>query len=233
MIGGTKTNNDRGKLKKGNFSISAAKDDELIESKQLQIVQGALKLFLTQGFHPTTIREIAESCNMSMGQLYHYISSKDDVLYLVHKYFHQLRSDFVKDQHIEQYTAPMERFIKYVEANMVFVSENKKLIQLISTETKYLKKDYLQDVLKMEQEDTINNYHQLLVDISKEMPIEGDLEVLASILAYLVAFLPLKGWTVKDKSVEAVNHSLFSFILNGLGEAVLREGEGNHPNSSR
>jgi AcrR family transcriptional regulator len=162
---------------------------------------------------------------MSMGQLYHYISSKDDVLYLVHQYFHQLRSDFVKTQNIEQYATPMERLIKYLVANMFFVSENKKIIQLISTETKYLKKEYLIDVLKMEQEDTIDNYHQLLEDLNKEIPINGDLELLASILAYVVAFLALKGWTVKEKSTDDVNCCLFDFIFNGLGKSVLQEYE--------
>ncbi|WP_222428001.1 TetR/AcrR family transcriptional regulator [Sporomusa sp. KB1] len=197
----------------------------MIKSKHIQIVEGALKLFYAQGFHPTSIREIAESCNMSMGQLYHYISSKDDVLYLVHQYFHQLRSDFVKTQNIEQYATPMERLIKYLVANMFFVSENKKIIQLISTETKYLKKEYLIDVLKMEQEDTIDNYHQLLEDLNKEIPINGDLELLASILAYVVAFLALKGWTVKEKSTDDVNCCLFDFIFNGLGKSVLQEYE--------
>ncbi|SDF64866.1 TetR/AcrR family transcriptional regulator [Sporomusa acidovorans] len=197
----------------------------MIESKHIQIVEGALKLFFAQGFHPTTIREIAESCNMSMGQLYHYISSKDDVLYLVHKYFHQLRADFIKAQNIEQYATPMERLIKYLEASMIFVSENKKLIQLISTETKYLRKEYLKEVLQMEQEDTIDNYYQLLADLNKEIPINGDLEVLASILAYLVAFFSLKGWTVNDKSTDDVNRCLFNFIFNGLGQDVLNEYE--------
>ena len=197
----------------------------MIKSKHIQIVEGALKLFYAQGFHPTSIREIAESCNMSMGQLYHYISSKDDVLYLVHQYFHQLRSDYVKAQNIEQYATPMERLTKYLAANMFFVSENKKIIQLISTETKYLKKEYLIDVLKMEQEDTIDNYHQLLVDLNKEISINGDLELLASILAYVVAFLALKGWTVKEKSTDDVNCCLFDFIINGLGKSVLQEYE--------
>jgi AcrR family transcriptional regulator len=205
--------------------MSSAKDEVLTESKQIQIVKGALKLFFVQGFHPTTIREIAEECNMSMGQLYHYISSKDDVLYLVHEYFHESVFDFIKAQKIEQYATPLEKLLNFMKANMIFVSENKKIIQFISTETKYLKKDYLKDVLRMEKESTIANYYQLLVEVNKEIPINVDLEVLASILAYTVAFLPLKGWTVKDKSVNDVNRCLLNFILNGLGQSVLQEAE--------
>ena len=36
---------------------------------------------LREGLPRTSIRDIAAACDMSMGQLYHYISSKDDILY--------------------------------------------------------------------------------------------------------------------------------------------------------
>ena len=192
----------------------------MIESKQIQIVEGALKLFYVRGFHPTTIREIADACNMSMGQLYHYISSKDDVLYLVHQYFHKKVFEFIKAQNIEQYDTPGEKLLSFIKANMTFASKNKKLIQFISTETKYLKKDYLNNVLKMEQETTIASYHKMLEDVNKETPINADLEILASILTYIVAFLPLKSWTVKDKSINDIDCCLFDFILNGLEKSV-------------
>jgi AcrR family transcriptional regulator len=197
----------------------------LIESKQIQIVEGALKLFFERGFHPTTIREIADACNMSMGQLYHYISSKDDVLYLVHQYFHTKVFEFIKTQNIEQYDTPSEKLISFIKANMTFASENKKLIQFISTETKHLKKDYLTNVLKMEQETTIANYRKMLEAVNKETPINTDLEILASILTYIVPFVPLKGWTVKDKSINDIDRCLFDFILNGLGQSIQQEAE--------
>lgn len=188
-------------------------------------MQGACQLFLTKGFHPTSIREIAEACNMSMGQLYHYISSKDDVLYLVHKHFHKIMYDFLKTQKLEECVSPIEKLINFIKANLFFVNENKKLIQFISTETKYLQKDYLKDVLAMEKELTIGYYHQLLADINKEIPINADLEILASILAYLVAFLPMKGWTVNDESVNDVNRCILDLVFKGLGQSVLQEAE--------
>src|SRR3972149_8050878 len=69
---------------------STAKNAELVALKHQIIVDGALKVLFTKGDHLTTIREIARACGMSMGQLYHYISSKDDILYLVHKHMHEL-----------------------------------------------------------------------------------------------------------------------------------------------
>lgn len=61
-------------------------DRDLTEQKQRRIVEGASKVLFEQGFHGVSIRDIASACGMSMGQLYHYISSKDDILYLMHRY---------------------------------------------------------------------------------------------------------------------------------------------------
>lgn len=62
---------------------SSVKDEQLIVARRKQIVSAAIELFRVKGFHPTTTREIAAAAGFSIGTLYEYIRSKDDVLYLV------------------------------------------------------------------------------------------------------------------------------------------------------
>jgi AcrR family transcriptional regulator len=59
------------------------KDEELIRIRRDQLVKAAVKLFIEKGFHRTTTREIAKASGFSIGTLYEYIRSKEDVLYLV------------------------------------------------------------------------------------------------------------------------------------------------------
>lgn len=66
------------KAKEGKEIVCSAQETELIEIKHQRIVNGACKLFIVNGYDPTAMREIATVCGMSSGQLYHYISSKDD-----------------------------------------------------------------------------------------------------------------------------------------------------------
>lgn len=47
------------------------------------MIQGAVKLFKKKGFHRTTTREIAKEAGFSIGTLYEYIRTKEDILYLV------------------------------------------------------------------------------------------------------------------------------------------------------
>ncbi|GAA4720516.1 TetR/AcrR family transcriptional regulator [Brevibacillus fulvus] len=62
---------------------SLVKDPKLIEKRRDQIVEAAVELFIHKGFHKTTTREIAKASGFSIGTLYEYIESKEDVLYLV------------------------------------------------------------------------------------------------------------------------------------------------------
>jgi len=65
---------------------SSVKDKELIETRRKEIVNAAVDLFVRKGFHRTTIREIAKKFGMSVGTLYEYIRTKEDILILVCDY---------------------------------------------------------------------------------------------------------------------------------------------------
>jgi AcrR family transcriptional regulator len=56
-----------------------------IEKNQLKIERAALQLFTRKGFHGTTVREIAEKAGVSMGKLYLYYDTKEEIfIALVH-----------------------------------------------------------------------------------------------------------------------------------------------------
>ena len=59
------------------------KDPELVKRRRRQIVDAAVELFIRKGFHKTTTREIAQKAGLSIGSVYEYVSTKEDVLYLV------------------------------------------------------------------------------------------------------------------------------------------------------
>jgi len=64
------------------------KNPDLVERRRQQIVGAAAKLFIEKGFHKTTTRQIANEAGFSIGSLYEYVASKEDVLYLVCESIH-------------------------------------------------------------------------------------------------------------------------------------------------
>jgi len=63
--------------------VTHIKNQELVIERRRQIVDAAVKLFIKHGYHKTTTRALAKETGLSIGSLYEYISTKDDVLYLV------------------------------------------------------------------------------------------------------------------------------------------------------
>ena len=64
------------------------KDKKLVTRRRRQIVDAAVELFLQKGFHKTTTRQIARAAGISIGLLYEYIATKEDILFLVCEAIH-------------------------------------------------------------------------------------------------------------------------------------------------
>ena len=58
-------------------------DEALVNERRMQIIRCGIKVFAKKGYDRTNMRELAKACNMSIGALYHYVGSKDDILYLI------------------------------------------------------------------------------------------------------------------------------------------------------
>jgi TetR/AcrR family transcriptional regulator, cholesterol catabolism regulator len=54
----------------------------LVEERRKQIIDATLQLMFRKGIQKTSIREIAKASNMTIGNLYHYIGSREDIIYL-------------------------------------------------------------------------------------------------------------------------------------------------------
>ena len=122
-------------------------------------------MLFEKGFHRTSIRDIAAACGMSMGQLYHYISSKDDLLYLIHNHSQQLWYERVRDADVERVADPVARLAFCLRLSLEFVYEHRELFLFLYTETKYLDPQLLKLVLEMDDKNVVGFYRRLLADI--------------------------------------------------------------------
>jgi AcrR family transcriptional regulator len=59
------------------------KDPELVAQRRAEIIDVATRMFLENGFHKTSIRDIARACPFNLASLYMYVTSKEDILFLV------------------------------------------------------------------------------------------------------------------------------------------------------
>ncbi len=94
---------------------SVVEDAELVEKRRAQIVEAATDLFAEQGFHPTTVKDIAKKAGFSSGLVYLYVREKEDVLLLV--LLRAIEAQVVElPAAIDGIAEPLERLVRLIEA---------------------------------------------------------------------------------------------------------------------
>lgn len=96
--------------------------------KRESIIQTALQLFSRNGFHKTTIPDIAKSLEMSVGNLYNYFSSKDILAKEIIKYTSEALGAEIKT--INNMDIPTdEKIFKIVEVYFTMAQEKPEMIE--------------------------------------------------------------------------------------------------------
>lgn len=129
------------------------KDKDLIEQRRMEIVKAAVDLFVDKGFHKTTVREIARKFGMSVGTLYEYIRTKEDILYLVCDYIHKSFSMRVHPS-LEITPDSVETLKGAIDTYFRMIDELQDYLLFLYQETKSLSRDDRKYVFKAEQEMT-------------------------------------------------------------------------------
>lgn len=125
------------------------KDAGLVELRRRQIVDAAVRLFVENGFHKTTTRQIARAAGFSIGTLYEYVASKEDVLYLVCDAIHAEVERGVAEV-MEEATGGWEALRGVIREYFLVCDRMSDHILLIYQETKSLPRQWQKKVLENE-----------------------------------------------------------------------------------
>jgi AcrR family transcriptional regulator len=146
------------------------KDEKLIQLRREQIVKGAISLFKEKGFHRTTTREIAKLAGFSIGTLYEYIRSKEDILYLVcDQIYDEVQEKIQNVLNLKQVTTETIRL--GIAAYFRIMDEMQDEVLVLYQEAKSLSKDALPYVLKKELK-MIALFEQLIKEYTHYIGIE-------------------------------------------------------------
>ena len=96
--------------------------------KRESIIQTALQLFATQGFHKTTIPDIAGKLKMSVGNLYNYFSSKDVLAQEIIKYTSEILGAKIREVN-ETDTSTEEKIHQIVTVYFTMAKEKPEMIE--------------------------------------------------------------------------------------------------------
>jgi AcrR family transcriptional regulator len=176
-----------------------SKRNETTSTRKKQIFDTAIHLFNQKGVAHTTVREIAEAAGLTIGGLYYYIKSKDEILYIVtdnSMYFHEAVKKFRKTLGD---VSPTEAFRKCV--NYWLTVSPSAMEQTIFFERE---KIHMANDMQEKQENIVRDFIHFFEDLLKDGIAAGEFKIdNITLVAFQTYFLrglfATKQWFLKDK----------------------------------
>ncbi|MEC1176890.1 TetR/AcrR family transcriptional regulator [Metasolibacillus meyeri] len=129
---------------------TSVKDAQLIEFRRQQIINAAIVLFKEKGFHRATTREIAKVAGFSIGTLYEYVRTKEDVLYLLcDSIYNEVRQRL---DSFPQYSGTVDELKEAIKQYFLLIDSMTDAFTIMYQESKSLSKEALHYVLNKELE---------------------------------------------------------------------------------
>ncbi|MBO8165344.1 MAG: TetR/AcrR family transcriptional regulator [Brevibacillus sp.] len=197
---------------------SLVKDPKLIEKRREQIIEAAVDLFIHKGFHKTTTREIARASGFSIGTLYEYIESKEDVLYLVCDAIHAEVENRLREAITYQGTGL--KILKMALRSFFRVMDQMSdRVLLIYQETKSLPGDTMRYVLRREEE-----IAEIFEEILRKGIADGSISIdekhvklMAHNIMVLGEMWVFRRWTLKkDYTLEEYTEKQTALLLRDI-----------------
>jgi len=193
------------------------KNSELVQKKRLQIAMGASKLFIKKGYSQASVRDISKVTGLTIGNLYDYITRKEDVLYLVFDVFHSIWTNRLEEEGVFEIEDPVKQLKTAVQKMLELVNSYRDMVLLMYTETKLLPKEFIKMILEKE-----SGLVQCFEKILERGVEKGVFKIkhpflIANIIVYLLSIEPLRGWNLRGRyKVEEINRHIIEFVKDSV-----------------
>lgn len=182
--------------------VDAIRNAELVEQRRAQILDAALELFLTKGFGATTIRDICAASGVNQASIYDYVANKDDILRrLFNRMFTRPGSEAIAARRNAGAYATVEEYLKDLYGHTWTV--NGKAILLTYRAIRDLDREGRRAVLDRDR-GLVEDVAALLLE---KLPLSSDdqrVEIIANLIVFINAFMPLREWCMRDADPDLV-----------------------------
>lgn len=201
---------------------SVVEDPQRVGMRRAQLVQAAIKLFSREGYHSTTVKDIATEASVSPGLIYQYVSDKHDLLFLALMHIVQRNKNEIPAA-LRGIEAPLLRLHVAVDAYSRVIATNKEAVMLTYRETKSLAPAYIEQ-MKREELET----NELMAVCVRECIDAGylattDVELLVYRMITAAHAWPLKCWRLReiatlDQYIVQAIHAIWVAMLTPKGK---------------
>jgi AcrR family transcriptional regulator len=101
----------------------AAKRDAVRPRREAEVLEAAAAIFHRRGYADTSVQDIADALGILKGSLYHYIDSKEDLLYRILREAHEDAYRILEEVRALE-APPLERLAFYIREHVAFNARN-------------------------------------------------------------------------------------------------------------
>jgi TetR/AcrR family transcriptional regulator, cholesterol catabolism regulator len=204
--------------------LSRVGDADLVERRRAQIVEAATRLVARQGFAKTVVRDIAEEANISVGLVYEYVRSKEDILFLIYEHWSRVWGEGL-EKALARSEDPLDQLMSGVSFLVTAADKHADVTHLFYRETGHLS-DYGTEQAKQTEREMVDRLTAVLeagVQADLLRP-ETDSTALATQLILLCHGWVLKGYLLRrGRTPAAYATSLVEMTVNGWATAAGRK----------
>jgi AcrR family transcriptional regulator len=190
-------------LKRRRKLSSQVADEKRLQEGRERIAAAAAELFLSSGYHSTSVREIAQRAGVSVGSVFNYFTSKEEILFFLFSR-NQSRTEMALQQDGEEFLQlkeggadPRELFLLIYERYVRLVHEQRRFTVLGYQELKSLNAAQRRNIL--EGEERIQHFLEEVISYGVEKGVfpPEDIDVKAHCLCVLAQSWAVRHWALK------------------------------------
>jgi len=197
---------------------TATKNGDLVRERRERLINAAIGVFIEKGFHNATVRDIGRAAEMTQGTIYNYVSSKDDILYMV---CDRIVAEYNGETRKVLATShdPVERVHSAVRAISAVMYRHRREIRLIYQDS-HLLDAKSRRVILARVEEFIGMFESILRDAAAELGLAlPHPHLAANMLTFLPVMIALRGWSLRASATppEVIVEEISRFVVRGLG----------------
>ncbi len=185
--------------------------------KKSWLLDKAGMLFWQQGYHATSMKDIANACNCKPANLYNYFKNKEDILYEVIRSITEQGVSSIRYLEKDEDTSPVEQLRSLIKSHFRFLAGMKQSSILLSdTGIKDLSIEHQKEIIKLR-----DTYDRILRKIIERGINDGyfapiDIQVVSNLIASVVIRSSFWFSNKGRLTIDEVGEIMFSFVCNGI-----------------
>lgn len=201
----------------GRVVEAKVQSETLITERRERIIRAAISVFHRQGYHSTTTADIAREAGLTQSNMYNYVNSKKDVLFLVCDHLANAYETLLDDVRAK-YSDPYARIVEVLRAITEVMSTYREEVQLLNNETHSLDKADRVVILASISR-FISRFEALLEEYEQVFGAirVSDRRLAANCLSFIPSMVALRYWDLVLHDSDRAQEEIICFILRGLG----------------